>query len=286
MTAMREVHLGFKAFDIHELACHFVALHSGFYADEGLEVRLLDTTFIPDERLPAITFQSACGAALISWLQGAPLSVIFVAADRPMFWLYGGAGFTSLELLRHQCIAGFPAAAPPARFFEIILRTGGIDPGHDLTIAPVRDDTARLGLLKAGDAAAAVVSSAVLPHQVERMGCKKICFFGDALRVPTSGLAVNRDLLENEPELVDAMANCYRSSLRIIHAKPEVLRDALERYLSFGEADLDTACELIQSCYTVEGRCEDRYLESAVDLMKQAMGIVGDLPTEPLYTFR
>jgi len=286
MTAMREVHLGFKAFDIHELACHFVALRSSFYADAGLEVRLLDTTFIPDERLPAITFQSACGAALISWLQGAPLSVIFVAADRPMFWLYGGAGFTSLELLRHQCIAGFPAAAPPARFLEIILRTGGIDPIRQVAITPVRDDTARLGLLKAGDAAAAVVSSAHLPEQIERMGFKKIFFFGDTLRVPTSGLVVNRGLLEREPELVDAMTNCYRSSLRIIHEEPKVLRDALEKFVSFGETNLENACGLIRSCYTAEGRCEDRYLDSAVDLMKKAMGNVGDLPTDPLYTFR
>ena len=286
MTAMREVHLGFKAFDIHELACHFVALHSGFYDDAGLEVRLLDTTFIPDDRLPAATFQSACGAALTNWLQGAPVHIIFIAAERPMFWLYGRADFTSLDGLRDQCIAGFPAAAPPARFLEIILRSAGVDPAQDLTITPVRDDTARLGLLTAGDAAAAVISSAVLQHQVERTGGKKICFFGDVLEIPTSGLAVNGQVLESEPELVDAMVHCNRRGLNIIHTEPEVLRDALERYLSFGEADLDTACELIQSCYTVEGRCEDRYLESAVDLMKQAMAIVGDLPTEPLYTFR
>jgi ABC-type nitrate/sulfonate/bicarbonate transport system substrate-binding protein len=286
MTAAREVHLGFKAFDIHELACHFVALHSGIYADAGLEVRLLDTTFIPDERLPAITFQSACGAALISWLQGAPLRVIFVAAERPMFWLYGQPNVISLEALRGRHVAGFPAAAPPARFLELILRTAGIDPVHDLTIAPVRDDTARLGLLRAGDAAAAVVSSAVLPHQAERMGGKEICFFGDLLAIPTSGLAVNRELVESEPGLIDAMVKCYRSSLRIIHTQPKVLRDALERYMGVGETDLDTACELIGSCYTANGQCEGHYLNSAVDLMQKAIGNVGELPTEPLYTFR
>lgn len=118
------------------------------------------------------------------------------------------------------------------------------------------------------------------------MGFNKICFFGDVLRVPTSGLAVNRELLEIEPELIDAMTNCYRDSLRMIHEAHPVLRAALQRYTDLGEANLDKACELIRSCYTADGRCENRYLSSAVDLMKQAMGIVGDLPTEPLYTFR
>lgn len=282
---MEDIHLGFKAFDIHELGCHFVARHTGLYAEAGLNVRLLDTSFIPDDRLPAATFQSACGGALIGWLQGAPLRVIFVAADRPMFWLYGGADVASFEAVRGRCIAGFPAVAPPARLLEIILQAGGIDPVRDLTIAPVRDDTARLGLLAAGDAAAAVVSSAVLPHQVERMGFKKICFFGDVLGVPTTGLAVNRELPESEPELVDAMANCFRGSLRIIHEEPVALLEALQRYTSLGEADLKTACSLLQSCYTAEGRCSDQYLESAVDLMKQATGTVGDLPAEGLYKF-
>ena len=188
--------------------------------------------------------------------------------------------------MRGRRIAGFPSPSPPARFLEIILRTAGIDPAHDLTTVSVRDDAARLGLLKAGDATAAVVSSAVLPHQVERMGCKKICFFGDVVRVPTSGLAVNRDLLENEPELVDVMANCFRSSLRIIHGGSDILREALQRYLSFADPDLDIACELIRYCYTVEGRCADRYLISAVDLLRQAMGSVGDSPAESLYKFR
>jgi len=283
---MTEVHLGFKAFDVHELACHFVALNTGLYADAGLKVRLLDTSFIPDDQLPAVTFQSACGGALISWLHGAPVSVIFVAAERPMFWLYGLTDITSLEALRGRLIAGFPAAAPPARFLEIILLTGGIDPVQGLTIAPVRDDLARLGLLKAGEAAAAVVSSAILPDQVERMGLKRICFFGDILKVPTTGLAVNRGLLKSEPGLVDAMAHCYRRGLQMIHDESDILRDALERYTNLGGAELGTACELVRSCYTMEGRCEERYLESAIDLMNQSMETVGDLPTEPLYTFR
>ena len=150
----------------------------------------------------------------------------------------------------------------------------------------MRDDTARLGLLTVGDAAAAVISSAVLQHQVERTGGKKICFFGDVLEIPTSGLAVNGKLLESEPALVDAMAHCYRRSLNIIHTEPEVLHDAIGRFLSCGEADLDTAVELVRSCYTAQGRCDEPYLNSAVDLMQKATGNVGELPTESLYMFR
>ena len=61
---MKTVECGIKAFDVHELLCHFVAQRGGFYAVAGLDVRLVDTTFTPDERLPdADYFQVACGAA-------------------------------------------------------------------------------------------------------------------------------------------------------------------------------------------------------------------------------
>lgn len=45
--------LGFKAFDPHELLCHFLAEHSGYYRDAGLQVELSDITFTPDTELPA-----------------------------------------------------------------------------------------------------------------------------------------------------------------------------------------------------------------------------------------
>ena len=64
---MKVIKCGIKAFDIHELLCHFVAKRCGFYAAAGLDVRLVDTTFIPDDKLPAADFfQVACGAAFQS----------------------------------------------------------------------------------------------------------------------------------------------------------------------------------------------------------------------------
>ena len=76
--------LGFKAFDPHELLCHFVAAEGGLYSRHGIRVRLVDITFVPDAELPAELFQVSCGAALAGALQGNGQRVVFVATDRPM----------------------------------------------------------------------------------------------------------------------------------------------------------------------------------------------------------
>jgi len=77
---MTEVECGIKAFDVHELYCHFLAERLGFYADEALAVRVVDVTFTPDERLPQRNyFQVACGAAYLGRREGFPFKVVLAA---------------------------------------------------------------------------------------------------------------------------------------------------------------------------------------------------------------
>ena len=83
---MRKVRIGFKAFDPHELMLHFIAVDSGLYKKEGLDVELNDITFADDQALPSGLFQVSCGAALSGALQGNGQRVVFVATDKPMFW--------------------------------------------------------------------------------------------------------------------------------------------------------------------------------------------------------
>ena len=152
---MNTVHLSFKAFDCHELLCHAVAQEAGMYAEKSLSVRLLDSTFTPDEALPEKTFHAACGAALANFLAGKKRNVVFVACDRPMFWLYSRPGMDALADLERARVASFPDAAPPTRFLRKLLSDEGVTPD----LLPCRDDVARLGLLRSGSVDAAMLSS-------------------------------------------------------------------------------------------------------------------------------
>lgn len=166
------VELGFRAYDPHELLPHAVARRHRLYERAGVEVRLRDLTFGPDEAL-----QVSCGAALLAALRGEERRILLVASRMPLFWLAGRAPLT-----HGGVVASYPEGSPPALFARLLA-------GPGVTSVPARDDAARLGLVLDGSADAAVVSSAVPPARLEAAGLRELVAFAEALRVPTTGLA-------------------------------------------------------------------------------------------------
>lgn len=281
---MIAVHLGFRAFDVHELACHFVARRAGLYAAHGLDVHLFDANFVPDDRLPPRTFHAACTGALIGWLNGAALKVVFVACERPMFWLVGRAGMTVPRDLAGGRIAGYPPGSPPAELLRLVLGTHDFGAGRQPLTVAARDDVARLGLLLAGDVEAAVISSALLPGRLRPRGLLPLGFFGDALRLPSTGLAVSSEIRQREPALVRAMCACYRESLELLRSDERLAGEALGAFVDVAGEGAGEALDIIRRCYTRDGRCAAEVLDAAVEAMRPLVG-AGPCAAAELYDF-
>jgi len=275
------VQLAFKAFDCHELLCHAVASESGLYRAAGLQVQLIDSTFIPDQDLAEPTFHAACGAALASFLRGSALRCVFVACTRPMFWLYTRPGITTAAELEGARIASFADPAPPAAFLRRRLE----DEGVCAELLPCRDDAARLGLLRSGSVDAALISSAYLPQQLEAEGLYPLVFIGDALRLPSTGLAVTDRLLASAPGLVAAMVGVYRRASQRIFTDDLLLETVLEQTFSIAGMNSDEAARTIRSCYARGGRCDTPLLQVAIDDMAHMLGVASRSAAE-FYDFR
>ncbi|TDI81308.1 MAG: hypothetical protein E2O80_05005 [Betaproteobacteria bacterium] len=275
---MINVKLGFKAFDIHELLTHFVAQRGGFYQQQALQVGLIDTTFIPDDKLPPRTFHAACAAALFGYVNGAPYKVVLVNTDRPMFWLYSANGVSRVAELAGKRIASYPAMAPPAQFLAAL--TAGID----VQLLPVASDVARLALLKSGDADAALISSALPPAVMAEQGFGKSLLLGDAFRAPTTGLAVNCALLAEVPELVSMMVNAYQQSLSAIHNDDALLKQVLTEDLALPVSAVEETVMLVRELFTVDGRSSEKIEQAAISAVATHLG-VENIPAEKLYDY-
>lgn len=282
---MKKIFIGFKAYDPHELLCHFVARKRGAYEQAGLYAELTDTNFIPDGELQPETFQVSCGAALLSRLQGRPLRVVLVATDRPMFWLHSRSNIDHLPALRGHRIATYPPVAPPWHFARILCRQAGLDPDHDVSFVPARDDTARLGLLMAGDVDAAVISSAFPPARIERRGFRHLIYFGSALTVPTTGLAVNEALIESDPALVAAVVDIFRQSLIGMRRDVGLVQAVLDESFDFAGEPMDASTAEFQISFTKDGQIAPDSAQAAVDLMRGALGIPEEIAWKDVYDF-
>ena len=282
---MKIVECGIKAFDIHELLCHFVAERGGLYASAGLDVRLVDTSLIPDEKLPASGyFQVACGAAAFS--RSVPFRIYLAAVTRPMFWLYGTAGTGSVEKLAGKRIATYPPLAPPYWFNRIALRNHGLDPDTDVELKPARDDTLRLGLLREGAVDAALISSAMSPVTVQGLGLNVLSLVGDEVRFVTSGIATTERIAQEDPGLVESLAGAYRQSLAVIHDSPAEIHPILADVMGISQEAAEKTYELILPCYTPDGYIELETLRAALDTLDAERGVETPVDARELYDFR
>lgn len=282
---MDQLYLGFKAFDLHELLCHFVAREADYYSTQLLDIKLLDTTFIAPQRLPENLVQVACGAALSDWMNGTPGKVIFVSTDKPMFWLYTNSNITDISGLKGCRIAGFPDVAPPALFLRTVLKDAGLT-AEQVTIEAVRDDHARFGMLQSGDVSAALVSSALPPAVLEQWGYRPLICLGDYLRVPTTGLALASESLTRNPELLARLVKVFLSSLRLIHSDEQLLAKVLRNAFRIDNDCIEPTCELVRNHFTQNGYTElSRVAESVNRLLNDQQASTQQGALETLYDF-
>ena len=282
---MIPVTLGFKAYDAHELLCHFVAFSAGLYQRDRLHVELADITFIADTELPLHFFQASCGAALAAALKGLGQQIVFVAVDRPMFWIYARAPLQDLSSLAHRKISTFPAGAPPHHLANMILQKAGLNVKQDLTLLPARDDTARLGLLKSGSVDAAVISSSIAPAKMAQYGFNRLCCFGDEIRIPTTGLAVDRTYIEQEPELVQTLVGIHKQSLRLIHADPDLTGTVLRDYFDVETSICQETARLYAASFTLDGRTSQGIAQGAIASLCDSLGVPHRPAWNQVYAF-
>lgn len=284
MKQARAIALGFRAFDPHELLLHFIARELGYYAENGVQVHLRDLTFLPDET-PGVDFTVACGAALMGWAKGIRRKIVFVATDHPMFWLHSAPEIAAVAQLKGARIAGYPAASPPEQFHRAILRRHGLNPEHDVILEAVRDDAARFGLLKARDVSAALISSAVPPPRLQSEGFRTLIFFGDYIRVPTTGLAVSEQILIRHPELVERMDECLAAALSALHEAPQKIIPVLSRFFGGSASECEETYGMIEKYFTPAGKAAPEAEGQALELLNQQLPSGQKLTPDDIYDY-
>ncbi len=277
---------GIRAFDLHELLCHFVARDLGFYADEGVRVSLLDTTFVPDQDLPRQHFfQVACGSAFVSRRDGESFKVVLVATERPIFFTHAAPEIETFEQLAGERVATYPPFAPPHWFHRLVLRAHGLDPDSDVSFEPVRDDAARLAMLADGQVKAAAASSAVAPAAVRRRGLRTLGLFADDVAFATTGVGTTEAVLADDEGSIVAVVRAFRRSLDAIHDEPEQVIPTVARLLGEENEVARETLDLVRHCFTRDGRVPLERLQAAVDLVSGELPGSASVNAAELYDF-
>jgi hypothetical protein len=267
----------------HELLVHRIATMTNVYGEAGLEV----TARGPEETASAPAISLALGGSLMRRLrEESDWFIVSVNVDKPLFWIYARPGKRDLRGCR---LAGWPTASPPAMFLEIYLRSVGLDSAQDLEMSPVTPgpgaDEARLEQVLSGDADAGLFGSQLPPNILRQAGLKEFLFIGDVVRVPTTGIAVDRTRLDVESGVVDVLVEAHHIALRRLHADSETAITALEEIFERGtRADAEEFYRsVVTKCFTESGQTSPGIYRSAVETMADTMGILDPPPWQDVY---
>ena len=101
----------------------------------------------------------------------------------------------------------------------------------------VEGDRQRLEALTSGAADAAVLGATFAPSALSRLGLVETLFFGEALRFPTAGVAVDVDRTEVDPSAVRAVVEAQRAAILQIRQADPVAVDAVDSLLHASTRD-------------------------------------------------
>ena len=191
----------------------------------------------------------------------------------------------SIKQLAGKRIATYPPLAPPYWFNRIALRNHGLDPDTDVELKPARDDAIRLGMLREGAVDAALISSAISPVAIQRLGLNILTLVGDEIGFVTSGIATTEKIAREDPDLVESLAGAYRRSLAVIHDAPAEIQPILADVMGVSNEVAEKTYELVLPCYTQVGYMDMDTVRKSLDTLNAETGNEVPVDADDLYDF-
>ena len=276
---MDELDFAYVGLGVHEEVVYSVAEELGYYADEGVRVAIRDGVRWDDDRLREAAVVGLGRTLLIRLLAGTPWTMLCVNTERPLFWFMGRRELSDLSELRGRRVAMHPALVAPGTFARVILRGRGLDPDADVEAVEMfpGDYSEHIRMLKSGELDAAVIGSTWSPQQLEaEEGLRLLLFFGDALEVPTTGVAVEPGVLALDDPRVKGLVRANVRALATLLADPALGAEHVGRLLS--AADDATARDFydryVGSRFKADGQPDPEVVARALPLVAEELRII------------
>jgi len=157
-----------------------------------------------------IDYATLFGATVRLAASGAPVKVVHVLSNKPLFYLVAQPQIGSIAELRGQPVGVGPRGGSLEHVARDLFSHYGLDPDADLVTRPFTEISGSVPALVAGQLQGAVVP---LPFNLtaERQGMRTLVDAADLFRVASGGISTTERRLQEQPEEVRAM---LRATLR------------------------------------------------------------------------
>jgi hypothetical protein len=209
-----------------------VAQRSGEYVRRGIDVQLSSEHGEGEHHVPTLLL-GLVGATV----QGTPGEPLLTYTTAPLFWLRARAPI-ALRDLAGTLVAGYPAGSPVDLLTRWVLHCTGL--GESVSTchfaAGRAGDVARLRALSSAEVDVAVVGSGVSRGFADAFGSgsTEVLFFGDVVRVPSVGLALQTPTHDAAAPTLRAVVDAHEAALTQIRARRRLAVDACLQLIARG----------------------------------------------------
>jgi NitT/TauT family transport system substrate-binding protein len=266
----------------------FVAIHRGFFKDEGLEIEL--PRLVPAMAHNALIageahYHGLADSGLRLAARGLPLKAIFYAADRPMYYLVAQKDIRAVPELKGKRIGVSQFGGTSDLSARLALKHFGIEPEKDALLIQIGAEGTRMAALRAGSVAAIIVPVPAVAI-LKREGFNEVSFVGDVVEFASNGYTTTEQRIREQPQEVKKVVRGLYRGLRYAKENPEGTVSVIQREWKVDREIATESYGAIVKALNEDGMISEKQLRVHFDIIRKAEKNIGDIPVEKVADFR
>jgi len=286
--SLPKVVIGYPASSIASIQL-FIAQEKGFFRDEGLDAQLNQVR--ADAAIAAVLTgelfaYDSVGTSVRAFQKNAPIKILAVNLQSPLFWLVTRPELKSLSELKGKVMGTTSFGGVQHLAGLRMLRRGGLNPEEDITVILAGDPATQLQAIVNGAIQIAVLSP---PSVILARDKFKLNVLANALdEFPSffqSGLAVADKSVASQKDLVKRILRARAKANRFFF---EMESGASEVIAKFLKVDLPVAREsyrISRNAFTSNGIVSQKQIEEFLKMDAEIAKIPDPLRAIPAFDF-
>ncbi len=266
----------------------FVAVHRGFFKDEGLDIELprLSPSIAHNALLAGEAhYHGLADSGLRLAARGLPLKAIFYGADKPMYYLVAQKEIRSVGELRGKRIGVSQFGGTSDLSARLALRHYGIEPEKDAILIQIGAEGVRMAALRAGSVSAIIVPVPAVAV-LKRDGFNEVSFVGDVVEFASNGYTTTEQRIKDNPQEVKKVVRSLYRGLRYAKENSEGTISVIQREWKVDPEIAKESYRAIVKALNEDGIIGEKQLKIHFDLIRKVEKNLGEIPIDKVVDFR
>src|SRR5438552_2443022 len=202
----------------------YMAEQYGFFKAEGLDVRLVQiraNVAIAAALAGDVDVLGSITSTLSAIQKGAPIKVLAVTLNRPLFFLVARPEFKSISDLKGKVLGVTSIGGAQHTAVRHMLRKGGLNPDLDVTTIVAGDVPAQLQSLVSNTIQGAALSPPPLIVARDRFKMNILASVMNEYPTLQNGVAVPEKIFKDRTKVIRGILRARTKANRLFHEKPQ-----------------------------------------------------------------